>query len=288
MVEQHIKDRIELAFTSIGAKATVEDTPPTRRVFRRRPGPSRYVDVPQDQPPFELDVVKEKSGEVFKITLNRGRLSVLDKQANDRHLLLLHVDGPEKAKFLCGHDERHWFTAAIPENAPVKDVISAKLALKPKPVREEEERLGLKIKRRLERHNKVSVRQGEWFFIRPRRKMDFTNAVVTRNEEISRGRGSTPHVAEFACRFGGTKVYVHPSVAPNGTNRETYLQYSDAKNPDVKTKRNWSERFVDAILYVKGRITHPDHATIILDDWHRVEMNTEHKAKARSKMVFLD
>ena len=50
----------------------------------------------------------------------------------DRHLLLLVRNDGEKSKFLCGHDERHWFVAAIPESAGgVTGVETAKAALQP-------------------------------------------------------------------------------------------------------------------------------------------------------------
>ena len=59
----------------------------------------------------------------------RGRLAqpsapipiveVLDVQPADRHLLLLVREGGLRShKFLCGHDERHWFVAAVPESEP--------------------------------------------------------------------------------------------------------------------------------------------------------------------------
>ena len=41
-------------------------------------------------------------------------------------------------------------------------------------------------------------------------------------------------------------------------------------------------------VYVKGRVTHADHATITLDGWHRVEMNTESKSQAMRHVAFLD
>lgn len=56
---------------------------------------------------------------------------VLDAQKDDRHLLLLVKDHTvtttrngfqasekliPKARFLCGHDERNWFTCAVPEH----------------------------------------------------------------------------------------------------------------------------------------------------------------------------
>jgi hypothetical protein len=47
-------------------------------------------------------------------------------------LLLLVRDGREKSKFLLGHDERHWFVAAVPESARgVSGIASAMRALQP-------------------------------------------------------------------------------------------------------------------------------------------------------------
>ena len=42
------------------------------------------------------------------------------------------------------------------------------------------------------------------------------------------------------------------------------------------------------VVYVRGKITHPDHATIRLDGWHRVEMNTENRSRAMASVAFLD
>jgi hypothetical protein len=50
-------------------------------------------------------------------------------------------------------------------------------------------------------------------------------------------------------------------------------------------KLNWLEMRRNAALYVKGRITHPDHATVVLSDWHRVMINTERRTET---VDFLD
>ena len=61
---------------------------------------------------------------------------MVDVDRRGRHLLLLVRDGGEKSKFLCGHDERHWFVAAVPEDARgVAGVATAKVALQPEDVR---------------------------------------------------------------------------------------------------------------------------------------------------------
>ena len=81
-----------------------------------------------------LDVQSDRKGEFFEIIRQHGseaQIAVLDVQPADRHLLLLVRDGKEKSKFLCGHYERHWFVAGIPESAPVGTVRQAKEALNP-------------------------------------------------------------------------------------------------------------------------------------------------------------
>ncbi len=41
-------------------------------------------------------------------------------------------------------------------------------------------------------------------------------------------------------------------------------------------------------VFVKGRVSHPDHRTIHLRGWHRVVMNTETQAPAMRHVAFLD
>ncbi len=64
---------------------------------------------------LRIDVGSDARGEFFDVRFaGSGRpveLEVVDVNRTDRHLLLLVRDGEEKSKFLCGHDERHWFVA---------------------------------------------------------------------------------------------------------------------------------------------------------------------------------
>jgi hypothetical protein len=71
-------------------------------------------------------------------------------------------EGKDKSKFLCGHDERHWFVAGIPETAPVGTVRQAKEALKPAEVLSAQAGKRLRAKARNRRKNASFVRQGEW------------------------------------------------------------------------------------------------------------------------------
>src|SRR5919204_652997 len=98
-----------------------------------------------------LDVQADRKGEFFEIVKQPGaeaEIAVLDVQPADRHLLLLVREGKDKSKFLCGHDERHWFVAGIPESAPVGTVRQAKEALKPAEVQTAEARVHIKARAR--------------------------------------------------------------------------------------------------------------------------------------------
>jgi hypothetical protein len=213
-----------------------------------------------------------------------AEIAVLDVQPADRHLLLLVREGKDKSKFLCGHDERHWFVAGIPENAPVGTVRQAKEALKPAEVHIAQASKGLRAKARNRRKNAAFVRQGEWFFL-PVPAFVLDEKLVLSNEPLRRGNGGKSHWAEFCYRTGGEMVMVC-SRYPNGIT-EKQCQGIVAGNPKAKFW-NWRPMRRNPSVYVKGRIRHADHATITLNGWHRVLMNTEGQSKAMRNVAFLD
>src|SRR5215467_11484703 len=119
--------------------------------------------------PIALDVRRDREGEYFLVSkFDDVSVEVLEVQPRDRHLVLL-ARVPEssgkvtKSRFLLGHDERHWFVAAIPEQNPVSTVAAAKQALKPEAVTQREIAIRARIRDR--RINKARIRQGEWFFV---------------------------------------------------------------------------------------------------------------------------
>jgi hypothetical protein len=238
-----------------------------------------------------LDIRRDRRGEYFEIGVDHdANVRVIDVRPRERHLLLM-VDDPQdtnadarrgKQKFLCGHDERHWFVAAIPESAAASNVSTAMDALKPDVVREAESRAGVKRRDRNRRKNAAFVRQGEWFFV-PTPDLEVDAQRVVRNEPLQRGLGK-PHNAQYCYRTGGELVYVSHQF-PDGVTRVHYerwrRQNRDSKIQFVQMMRN-------PTVYVKGRITHADHATVVLDRWHRVEMNTETQSKAMRHVAFLD
>ncbi len=224
-----------------------------------------------------IDIGRDRRGEFFSIDRARNtEIQVLDVRPAERHLLLQLVDGDgprDKHKFLCGHDERHWFVAAVPWGTRSANVPQAMEALKPETVRDAQSRAGLKKRDRNRRKNRAFLRQGEWFFV-PAPETRVNEDIVLRNEPLQRGRGK-PHWAEHCVRTGGETVYVN-QLFPNGlTEAERAAWQRD--NPDELMLWDVMQRNME--VFVKGAITHPDHATIRLDGGHRVEMNTEARAQ---------
>jgi len=137
---------IERQFERIGARANVH----------RENG--RFV-----QTGISIDIGRDDEGEFFDITVNRNDrpdVRVLDIQPRLRHLLLMSEQNDGKHKFLCGHDERHGFVAAVPERESASNVKTAFEALKPPGVKYELNRQRVKRKKRNRRRNEAFVRRG--------------------------------------------------------------------------------------------------------------------------------
>jgi hypothetical protein len=266
----------------MGARVKVLEGPPVAR--RWNLARSR-----EEAPRIVLDVRRDKLGEYFEIRTAPGgnqEIVVLNVQPREKHLLLLSRQFGEqgqflaKQKFLCGHDERHWFVAAIPENEPVSNVVSAKMALKPEEVRKREGLLGISRKASFQRRNPAFIRQGEWFFVPTALKAD--PLLVLKNEPLSRGNGGKPHWAEECYRSGGDTVYVSARY-PKGLTAEEYKKLSASER-----HQGFNIMKRDAAVYVRGKMSHPDHETVTLGGWHRVLMNTENRSRAMRFLAFLD
>jgi len=262
---------IEKKFSCIGARIKLADRP-----------------VDGD---ISIDIRRDKEGEFFDIVSNSDiiDLQVLDVQKKDRHILLMaKEDGGDKKKFLCGFDERHFFSCAIPEVAGVSTVIGAKQALKPVDILQAESGR-VKTKNLHKRHKRVKGgkmhRQGEFFFTPMPNFILPIHAVIHKKEPMQRG-GGNPHTAEFLIRTGGTSVWVCPQHS-NGVSDGEYKKILN-KNPRARDW-NWTTMRADANVMTKGKITHVDHKTINLGEvWHRVSLNTEDKSRAAKNVLFLD
>lgn len=241
--------------------------------------------------PFLIDIKKDKAGEYFDIAFNPSSsqdIEVLDVDPKDRHLLLMVRRPPvraglpdDKTKFLCGHDERHWFAAVVPPQS--RNITTAKEGLKPRAVLQALASKGVKTKLRNKRHNAAFSRQGEWFFM-PEPNFAPEKNTILRNEPIRRG-GNKPHLCFEVVRAGGTLVYVC-SQYPNGVtpSRHAFLRTNDPKFDTYL----WRTMILDATVYARGSVRHPDHATINLPFWHRVIPNTESTDSRGRGLAFLD
>ena len=128
------------------------------------------------------------------------------------------------------------------------------------------------------------IRQGEWFFV-PAPEVHEDARVIYRNEPLSRGGGSKPHICEELMRSSGTAVMVS-SAYPTGLTEPEYKRLIDT---DPKARRmSWRRMVRDAEVYARGDVRHRDHKTIHLDGWHRVYMNRERFAKHARQIAFLD
>lgn len=240
--------------------------------------------------PFSIDVRDDGDGEYFQLRLNDDiRPEVGDVRSADRHLLLTVrtlAAGESRetvATYLCGHDERHWFVAAVPERAEAGDVQAAMDALKPQEVWDALRAHGVPAEHRNRRRTTAFIRQGEWFFI-PRPSLKVNRAWVLRDEPIRRGAGK-PHGCQFLYRDrkSGEWVWVRRDY-PNGLTEREYRDLSVSE----RRRFGWERTMRNARVYVKGNIRHPDHKTVWLSDWHEVVMNTETHAEAMEHVAFLD
>ena len=264
-------------FERIGARAAIGPRIVARDRWRR----------PAVAGPLSIDIDRDRRGEFYRIEADRQAvdLEVVDVQRDLRHLLLLARVGESrtKEKFLCGHDERAWFVAAVPGARGVSNVRTALEALKPPAVRFAQDRARVRRKDRLRRRTKAYVRQGEWFVI-PQPEFSPTGPIL-RHEPLSRGVGSKPHVCEMLTRGGGSRVYVC-SRHPEGKDEAAYRALL-ARRPQARSW-GWRPMMLNANVYVLGRVRHTDHKTIDLPVWHAVVMNTESEAPSMRHVQFLD
>lgn len=238
---------------------------------------------------ISIDVGRDGFGEFYDIAASRNdaqSLCVLDLQPRMRHLLLMYrrPSAGANSKFLCGHDERAWFVAAVPEATSATSVRTAMEALKPPAVRILQEQLRVKPKRRNRRRNEAFVRQGEWFFVPSGWPSAVEAWMIRRNEPLRRGNGK-PHIAEELIRLGGETVYVSHRH-PRGLTLREYEKLI-SRMPELRRLR-WVVQRRNPQVFVRGKIRHADHKTIYLDGWHQVLMNTETQALAMRHVAFID
>lgn len=226
---------------------------------------------------YDVNVLTDrKDGEHFVISAapDAPAMRVLNADPDDRHLLL-HVAGERGGeRFLCGHDERHWFAAAVADR--VTSVRDAKRSLLPKTLRD----AGLTDRTIATRHNEAFKRQGEWFFV-PVDPNYFTRrggaTTVLHNEPLLRNRNAKPHMCSDVIRYGGIPVVIYRGVEYSLPDWDNHLEAMRASGQRL-TGRVLNV-VKDPEVYVRGQVRHPDHATLVLHGWHRVHANAEMRSE---------
>jgi hypothetical protein len=271
---------IESRFAEIGARLNVRELP-----SRWSQGSRQWLD-PTD---YALDIRRSGSKEFFELRVPTHLSHLLDidvvqSEPNKRHLLLFvrkQRDKPQLDRFLCGHDEREWFVAAVPGGA--SSVRQAMDALQPAAVREALAREHVSSRKRYERKNRAFRRQGEWFFV-PEPSLVVDKSTVLRNEPLRRGAGK-PHMVQELFRSGGEIVHVC-TRHPNGITQKEYKKL--LQHTPGTTRWGWRVMTRNPGVYARGAVSHSDHATITLPFWHRVMMNTETQSRTMANVAFLD
>lgn len=73
---------------------------------------------------YAIDIRHDQRGEFFEMRVPSGleerlEVTVMQARPQERHLLIFVRNGEAtKDRFLCGHDEREWFVAAVPGVRP--------------------------------------------------------------------------------------------------------------------------------------------------------------------------
>jgi hypothetical protein len=273
-------NNIESKFAAMGARIKV------RKIASRwRQGDRTWVS-PAD---FAVDIRRDGNGEFFELRVPTHLSETLDvsvtqAEPKQRHLLLFvrkQGEKPQLDRFLCGHDEREWFVAAVPGGA--SSVRQAMDALQPKDVRDALTRNHVSSRKRYARKNRAFRRQGEWFFV-PEPSFAVNEKLILRNEPLRRGSGK-PHLVEEIFRSGGEMVHVCDRY-PNGIPPDEYRAIIQ-RNPNAIRWR-WRVMQRNPGVYARGTVRHSDHATITLPFWHRVMMNTETQSRTMANVAFLD
>ena len=238
---------------------------------------------------YSLDIQRDGKGEFFELRIpthlnDALDVTIMQSEPKQRHLLLFvrkNGNKPQLDRFLCGHDEREWFVAAVPGGA--SSVRQAMDALQPAPVRQALAANKVSSNKRYARKNRAFRRQGEWFFV-PAPSLVVDARLVLRNEPLRRGAGK-PHMVAELFRTGGEVVHVC-SRHPNGLSPAEYKSVLKA-NPNA-ARWGWRLMTRNPGVYARGAVSHADHATVTLTFWHRVTMNTETESRTMAHVAFLD
>lgn len=190
---------------------------------------------------FQIDIQQVDGREVYQLRYPATDLveaDVLDVNPRLRHLVLDITSWglPIGARYLCGHDEQHWFVASLAFERQTATVRGAMEALKPAIVLREQKRKGVKH-RRNRRKTAAYVRQGEWFFL-PRPMMHVGEQSVA-NGQLIRGNGK-PHQVQWLYQPEGREETFARGAVSHPDHETIYLQvwHRVVQNNEVEPSEN--------------------------------------------------
>ena len=251
LIERFARARLplDLATAPLGRGAGLESIvqldirrarPRSERFVLWHGDPRNRVEVEgMDRDERQLVLMVHERRHRFEVELNRWATfdpTRVTRRAGHRRWIS-EVTAERKRHFLLGMDEAHLFIARLP--AAVSTVRAAREALKGRAVRAAEASASTD-----------ALRQGEWFFL-PVSALELGQLDViaqAADAPISRHRG----IAQAARWNRAGREHLADEILVLETSRPT---------PQG--------------VFVRGRVRHPDHATIELRTWHRVYGNEE-------------
>ena len=239
---------------------------------------------------YAVDIQRDRDGQFFELRLpthlrDALDVSVMQNEPKQRHLLLLvrNTAGQEKLdRFLCGHDEREWFVAAVPGGA--SSVRQAMDRLQPADVQSRLASERVPFKQRYTRKNRCVSSPGRMVLragssvCGERKTCSPQRAVASRSGQAAPRGGTLP-------RRRRDGLCLLPSI-PNGVTERQYRRLLQS-NPKAAGWR-WRVMRRNMRVFARGTVRHSDHATITLPFWHSVHLNTETQSGTMARVAFLD
>lgn len=207
--------------------------------------------------------------EVYQLTIPEAAdVYVPDVKKKDRRMLLVVREENSRGQmaatqYLVGYDESHWFVSTVRNATNVRTAMETLIPPQMKGIVSTED---------LGKHKAPGWRrQGEWFFVPVKKNFSPDAKFIHKGEPIQRDARSTAHLCEFLYR--GANAGAQQVFIARGKEFRSHAAAAQAF-PDLPLNEIRTRTVVTEV-FVKGRISHPDHKTIVLTKWHRVYLNGE-------------
>jgi len=196
---------------------------------------------------------ESKKPEIPKVGDKRGTSTVLKVRRKDgkAHITWQRTTPKSVRHFLAGLDERQLFICQLPRSC--SSVNAAHACLKrPELITHEGKAPGR------------TIRQGEWFFVNTTpEEREVLNTAIEKNRLVPHKnqpieQQGNPHTATEVVRVSGN---------------ENFMGDSWARRLNRKLEHGWPIR--SQAVYVRGKVSHVDHATVKFAQWRKVIRNNE-------------